>query len=57
MFVYPIVLFEQAPLVDLVAELPSSEFYEMCGFYPGQLTEICDNLVLIPNRIECTRTH
>jgi len=56
MFVRPTVLFEQPPLLDPVAELPSSEFYEMCGFWPGQFQEISDNLLLIPERIACPRT-
>ncbi len=37
--------------MDPVAELLSSEFYEMRGFWPGQLIEICENLALIPDRI------
>ncbi len=35
MFVRPTALFHQPPLLDPVAELPSSEFYKMCGFWPG----------------------
>jgi hypothetical protein len=56
MFVRPTVLFEQPPLLDPVAELPSSEFYAICVFWPGQLQEISDNLLLIPERIAYPRT-
>jgi hypothetical protein len=56
MFVCPTILLEQPPLVDPVAELPSSEFYEMCGFWPGQFIEICENFALIPVKIVCYHT-
>jgi len=55
MYVCPTALFNQPPLLDPVGELPSSEFYEMCGFWPGQFQEISDNLLLIPGRIVCPR--
>jgi len=51
MFVHPTVLFHAPPATDPVAELPSSEFYEMSGFWPGQFLEISDNLLLLPQQI------
>ena len=50
-FVHPTALLEQPPMLDPVAELPSLVFYEMCGFWPGQLQEICDNLLLISEQV------
>jgi hypothetical protein len=35
MFVHPTVLFKEPPLLDSMAELPSSNFYEMGGFWAG----------------------
>jgi hypothetical protein len=56
MFIRPTVLFHAPPLVDPVAELPSSEFYELSGFWPGQFLEISENLLLIPEQIICPVT-
>jgi hypothetical protein len=52
----PTVLFHAPPVVDPVAELPSSEFYELSGFWPGQFMEISDNLLLIPQQIVCPQS-
>jgi len=47
------VLFHAPPVTDPVAELPSSEFYELSGFRPGRFQEISDNLLLLPQHIFC----
>jgi hypothetical protein len=41
---------------DPVNELPSTEFYELSGFWPAQLQEVVDNLHMIPRRITCSVT-
>jgi hypothetical protein len=56
MFIRPTVLFEIPPLQDPIAELPASEFYELCRFWPGQFEEIANNLLLIPVQIVCSTT-
>ena len=56
MYVRPTVLFNVLPLDEPINELPSSEFYELSGFWPGQLKEILENLTLIPERIVCPIT-
>jgi hypothetical protein len=56
MFIRPTVLFEIPPLQDPIAELPASEFYKLCGFWPGQFEEIANNLLLIPDQIVCSTT-
>ncbi len=53
MVVCPTVLYHAPPVTDPVAELPSSEFYELSGFWPGQFLEISDNLLLLPQQIVC----
>jgi hypothetical protein len=56
MVVRPTVLFNQPPLSDPIAELPSTEFYEMSGFWPGQFMEVVDNLIRLPDRVICPKT-
>ena len=56
MYVRPTVVFNDPPLMDPVAELPATEFYELAGFWPGQFVEVSDNLVLIPDQIICPMT-
>jgi hypothetical protein len=53
MFVHHTVVFHAPPVTDPVAELPSSDFYELSGFWPGQFMEISDNLLLLPQQIVC----
>jgi len=31
-------------------------FYQECGFWPSQLQEVIDNLILLPDNIVCQRT-
>jgi hypothetical protein len=50
------VLFQDHPVWDAVNDFPASEFYELSGFWPGQFTEIVDNLSLIPDRVVCAET-
>jgi hypothetical protein len=50
------VLFQYPPLQDPITEIPSLEFYELCGFWPGQFEEIANNLSQIPDRIVCSNT-
>ncbi len=41
---------------DPMNELPSTEFYELSGFWPVQSWEVVDNLHLIPGQITCSVT-
>jgi hypothetical protein len=56
MFIRPTILFNEQPMDDPVNELPSTEFYELSGFWPAQFREVVDNLRLIPGRITCSVT-
>jgi len=56
MYIRPTVLFDQLPLEDPIAELLPTEFYELCGFWPGQFCEVVDNLSLLPDTITCPIT-
>jgi hypothetical protein len=56
MSVRPTVLFQEHPVRDPVNDFPASDFYELSGFWPGQFTEIVDNLSLIPDRVVCAET-
>ncbi len=57
MYIQPTVVFNYSPLMDPVAELPATEFYELAGFWPGQFAEVSENLVLIPDQIICPMTY
>jgi hypothetical protein len=50
MLIRPTVLFEIPPLQDPIAELPASEFHEICVFWPDQFEEIANNRLLIPDQ-------
>jgi hypothetical protein len=56
MYIRPTVLFDQLPLEDPIAELQPTEFYELCGFWPGQFREVVDSLSLLPDTITCPIT-
>jgi hypothetical protein len=56
MVMRPTVLFRNPPMANPVDELTSYNFYHFSGFWPDQFTEICENLMLIPDVIICERT-
>ena len=56
MRVWPTILFQDAPLEDPVEELPAATFFQLSGFWPGQLTDVSNNLLLIPDTIICPIT-
>jgi hypothetical protein len=56
MVVRPTVLFPDPPVEDPLQEFSTYHFYQLCGFWPEQLTEVVNNLVLIPDRIICEKT-
>jgi len=56
MFIRLTILFNEQPMEDPVNELPSTEFYELSGFWPAQFQEVVDNLQMIPGRITCSVT-
>ncbi len=56
MVMRPTVLFRNPPMANPVDELTSYNFYHYSGFWPDQFTEICENLILIPDVVICERT-
>jgi len=56
MVVRPTILFEGFPVQNPVDEFSSYGFYQECGFWPSQLQEVIDNLILLPDNIVCQRT-
>jgi hypothetical protein len=56
MLLWPTILFWEAPLEDPVEEFSAATFFQLSGFWPGQFSEVADNLLLIPDTIICPRT-
>ena len=56
MHVRPTILFQDAPLEDPVEELPAATVFQLSGFWPGQFTEVSNNLLLVPDTIICPIT-
>jgi len=56
MRVRPTILFQHASLEDPVEELLAATFFQLSGFWPGQFTEVSENLLLIPDTIICPIT-
>ena len=56
MVLRPTTLFREPPVVNPLQECSSHRFYQLCGFWPDQFTEVIDNLLLIPDIIVCDRS-
>jgi hypothetical protein len=56
MVLRPTTLFREPPVVNPLQEYSSHRFYQLCGFWPDQFTEVIDNLLLIPDIIVCDRS-
>jgi hypothetical protein len=52
----PVTLFQQQPVENPMEEFSCHCFYQLCGFWPDQFEEVSNNLLLIPERINCNRT-
>ena len=56
MVLRPTTLFREPPVVNPLQEYSSHRFYQLCGFWSDQFTEVIDNLLLIPDIIVCDRS-
>jgi hypothetical protein len=57
MVLRPTTLFREPPVVNPLQEYSSHRFYQLSGFWPDQLIEVADNLLLLPDIMACDRTH
>jgi hypothetical protein len=52
----PYCTYELPPIENVYQQFSSHRCYELTGFWPTQLQEICQNLLLIDDRIVCPTT-
>jgi len=55
-FSRPYIFYDQPRIDDPTTQFTSAVYYQMTGFWPQQLEEICHEMVLLPDIIRCQST-